>query len=69
MKLNELLIDFEIAKTNEESALLERMQGIAPFDNFTEREQVILQSLIRKSLISKIQRNGSTWVVKNERHC
>ena len=69
MKLNELITSFEIARSNEEDALLEKMQGVSAFDNFTEREQTILESLIRKSLVSKIYRNGRTWVVKNERHC
>lgn len=69
MKLNELISSFEIAKTNEEADLLARMSGITPFENFTERDQTILEGMIRKSLVSKIYRNGATWVVKNEGYC
>jgi len=69
MKLNELITSFEIATSNEEKDLLERMQGVAPYDNFTERDQTTLDNLIRKSLVSKVQRNHQTWVVKNERYC
>jgi hypothetical protein len=67
MKINELISDFEIYVSNEESALLSRMQSTQPIESFTEREQFIIENLIRKSLISKIVKNNQTWVVSNER--
>jgi uncharacterized protein YjcR len=67
MKINELISDFEIYVSNEESALLSRMQNQTPIASFTEREQFIIENLIRKSLITKIIKNNQTWVVSNER--
>jgi len=67
MKLNELISDFEIYVSNEESALLKKMQTTQPMESFTEREQFIIENLIRKSLITKIVKNNQTWVVSNER--
>ena len=66
MKLNELLQDFVIFQTNEESEVLERLEGIKAIETFSEREQAIIGNLIRKSLVSKVQRNGSTLVMVNE---
>jgi hypothetical protein len=66
MKLNELLQDFVIFQTNEESEVLERLEGIKAIQTFSEREQAIIENLIRKSLVSKVQRNGSTLVMVNE---
>lgn len=66
MKLNELLHNFEIFTTNEEKGLLEILERPTPMGTFNEREQVILQNLIRKSLISKIKSHGATLVIKNE---
>lgn len=66
MKLNELIQSFSIAMSNEEKALLDRMEGVRPLDTFTEREQVIIENLIRKSLVSKIHNKGSILVMANE---
>jgi len=66
MKLNELIIDFTIAVTNEEKAILERMDRPSPMTNFTAREQTIINNLIRKSLVSKVLSKGNVWVIKNE---
>jgi hypothetical protein len=66
MKLNELISSFEIYTTNDEQQVLESMQSISPIDQFTEREQVIIDNLVKKSLISKCIYNGQTMVVKNE---
>jgi hypothetical protein len=66
MKLNELIKSFSIAMSNEEKALLDQMQDVRPLDSFTEREQVIIENLVRKSLVSKIHNKGSTLVMANE---
>lgn len=66
MKLNELIKSFSIAMSNEEKALLDRIEGVQPLDKFTEREQVIIENLIRKSLVSKIHNKGSILVMVNE---
>lgn len=66
MKLNELIKSFSIAMSNEEKKLLDKMEGVQPLDTFTEREQVIIENLIRKSLVSKIHNKGSILVMVNE---
>jgi len=68
MKLNELIKSFNIFVTNEEKSLLETLGTEAkPLSSFTEHDQVIINNLIRKSVISKIVINkSSVMVMKND---
>tara|TARA_B000000557_G_C20654311_1_gene391884 strand:- start:255 stop:470 length:216 start_codon:yes stop_codon:yes gene_type:complete len=66
MKLNELIKQFTIAMNNEEAKLLKSLKGVIPLESFDEREQFILEGLIRKSLVSKVYNNGDILVVANE---
>ena len=66
MKLNELIQDFTIYTTNEEKQVLSKIDDMMSLDTFSEREQVIIENLIRKSLVSKVQRRGSILVMANE---
>lgn len=66
MKLNELISQFSIALSNEENAVLESMDGVKPLDSYLEREQVVIGTLIRKSLVSKVYKDGVTLVARNE---
>ena len=66
MKLNELIKNFEIYKTNEEEKILETIDGLCYMESFNERQQVIIDNLIKKSLLSKFIHNGKTMVLKNE---
>jgi len=65
MKLNELIIDFTVFTTIEEQALLNKMseQALA-YSSYDERDQFILDSLIRKSLVSKIADKNDSFLVK-----
>lgn len=64
MKVLEL---FSIYTSNEESAILEKLaEEPTPIENYTDREQVVIENLIRKSLITKIQHGNSFLVAKNE---
>lgn len=65
MKINELIGELKIAISNEEDALLEKITSIHNMHSFTEREQFVLNSLIRKSLVSKVNHKGLTFVKKN----
>jgi len=65
MKLNELISEFKIAVTNEERDVLDKMQTLAPLESYEEREQFVIEALIRKSLVSKVVRNSQTMVIKN----
>jgi hypothetical protein len=63
MKLSEV---FDIYTTNEEQAVLNKINEIVPIESYTEREQFIIENLVRKSLLTKIRHNQSYLVVKNE---
>ena len=66
MKLNELITDFTVFTTIEEQALLTTMSEKAlPDNSYNERQQFISDSLIRKSLVSKIGSEDSFLVKKN----
>ena len=66
MKLNELILDFTIATTNEEQDILDKMSGVTPIAAFDERDRFIIENLIRKSLVSKVKHNGIIMVLVNE---
>jgi hypothetical protein len=65
MKINELISNFEIFTTNEEKEVLENLNRLAPLESFSPREQVVIENLIKKSLVSKVVHNNSTLVIKN----
>ena len=54
MKINELLHGFSIFTNNEEQQLLDKLSNVAFLNEFSDREQVIIEGLIRKSLVIKI---------------
>lgn len=65
MKLNELITDFTVFTTIEEQNLLAVMPDKElPYKSYTDRQQFILDSLIRKSLVSKIANNQDSFLVK-----
>jgi hypothetical protein len=68
MKVSELISNFDIFVTNEEKSLLETLgTEPLPLSSFTEHDQVIINNLIRKSVISKsIANNSSVMVMKND---
>tara|TARA_B100000683_G_scaffold265532_1_gene296614 strand:+ start:2560 stop:2769 length:210 start_codon:yes stop_codon:yes gene_type:complete len=68
MKINELITEFEIQRSNEENAVLDKCSTQAiPIHTFDERDRFILDSLIRKALVSKIVKDdGSVLVIANE---
>jgi hypothetical protein len=66
MRINELIRSFEIYTTNEEKSVLEQIDRPLPIESFQEREQVVIQNLVRKSLVSKLSNNGHTYVMKND---
>ena len=66
MKLNELITEFDIYMTNEERALYEQLDQVVPMISFNERQRVIVNNLIRKSLVSKIRHNNQVMVARND---
>lgn len=68
MKLNDLITSFDIALTNEEKILLDKLKNPEYIKNFQEREQYVLENLIRKSLVSKVYYKGEVVVVPDDRY-
>ena len=66
MKINELIQDFKIYMTNEEKSLYDRLEGTKLLSNFNEREQVVMNNLIRKSLVSKVHYQNHILVARND---
>jgi len=54
MKINELIQSFSIFTSLEEQQILKKLQNPAFLHVFSEREQFVIESLIRKSLVIKI---------------
>jgi len=53
MKLNELISSFEIYTTNEEKDMLSKLKRPVMLKTLLEREQQIVQNMIRKGLVAK----------------
>lgn len=66
MKISELVEDFGIYTTNEEGKLLQYMNNPKHLLTFTEREQIVIENMIRKGLVVKIGHNNNPIVVANE---
>jgi hypothetical protein len=66
MKINELLGEFGIYTTNEEGQLLKKLQRPVKLSQLNERDQFIVQAMIRKSLVSKYGHKDPT-IVANEK--
>lgn len=66
MKLNELISNFTIYVNNEEDRLLKSINYPTPIESFGERDKVVIESLARKSLISKVRKNNIIFVVRND---
>ena len=68
MKINELITEFQIQRSNEENAVLDKCSSEAiPIRTFSERDRFIIDSLIRKALVSKIvKEDGSILGIANE---
>jgi hypothetical protein len=66
MKVNELLGNFTIFTTLEEEAMLKKLQRPVFLKDFEERDQFIIEGMIRKSLVIKIGDYNPRVVANNE---
>lgn len=66
MKVNELLISYEIFRSNAEQDLLSKLGVGVPLESLTENEEVIFISLERKNLVNRVEKNGQVLVKRNE---
>lgn len=66
MRIDDVLKQFTIQVSNEEDALLDDIDSRTPLSQFNEREQFVIENLVRKSLVSKIVIGAQTLVVRND---
>ena len=66
MKINELIDNFEIWTTNEERSLLKKLSNPIKISQLSEQDQFKVQTLVRKSLVTKIGMDDPS-VVANEK--
>ena len=52
--------------SNEEEEVLNKLSYPLPLHSFHEREQFIIESLIRKALVSRVRNDNMVLVVANE---
>lgn len=67
MKINDLIESFEIWTTNEEQELLKKLKTPIRLSHLNEHDQFQVQSLIRKSLVTKVGQQDP-FVVANEEY-
>lgn len=64
MKINELINSIEIFVSNEEKELLEKLRQVTYVERLTEREQRVVEGLIKRSLVIKVG-NKNPRVIAN----
>jgi len=66
MKLNELVRSLETWTTMEERTILAKMEGLTSIKTYQEHERFIIEGLIRKSLVIKVQgKENEVYVYPN----
>jgi hypothetical protein len=65
MRVNEFVRQVDVWTNQEEQNLLEGITEPRVLTSFNEREQSIIDSLIRKSLLIKVQGKHSSYVYPN----
>lgn len=68
MRLHELVRQHPVWTSAEEQHILEMLNEPRDIVSFTEREQTVIESLIRKSLVIKVKGNHSTYVYPNSEY-
>ena len=66
MRICEIEDGTKIMVSNEEKSVMEKIQDFAMIETFNEREQYIIDTLVKKSLVARVSRNNSYLVVKND---
>ena len=65
MRINELITEFSIQTSNEEKDILGKLKSAKNLDTFMERDQEVINQLVRKSLVRKIEQDNNIMVVAN----
>lgn len=65
MKTQDLLDGFYIWTSTEEHQVLHKITQPSLLESFSERDQTIIQQLIRKSLLIKVETKNNIYVYPN----
>lgn len=66
MKINDFVRGIDTWRNNDEQTLLDKIKEPTPIGSFDERDQTIIEGLIRKSLLIKVKGNNDlTYVYPN----
>ena len=65
MRLNELVRTIPTWISDEEQQVLDKIKGLEPASIFSEREQQIIENLVRKSLVITVTDKGNTYLYPN----
>ena len=66
MKINELIDSFQIWITNEEKEILKKLNKPVRLSSMSEHEQVRIEYMIRKSIITKIGHKDPMVVINEQ---
>ena len=68
MNFKEISYGINVQISLEEKELLSRMDTLSDYREFTERQQYVLDNLIRKDIIKKVLYQGKCYLVNNATH-
>jgi len=66
MRHDEIISQISIAVSNEEEEVMNRLYRPMPLHIFNERDQFIIENLVKKSLVSKTHKNNLVLVKAND---
>jgi len=67
MNFKEISNGIMVSTTNEEESLLRELPSLCDYNEFAERQQFILDNLIKKDIIKRVLHNGKCYLVNNEK--
>jgi hypothetical protein len=65
MRLNELVRSIPTWMSGEEQAVFSKIRDLTSISTFEEREQFIIENLVKKSLLIKVENQGTVYVYPN----
>lgn len=65
MKLNELVRSMNVWTSQEEKDLLAKINNVSILNSFDEHDRYIIENLVRKSLLVKIESKNITYIYPN----